>query len=329
MTIDVAPGGADAPAAPPGMRIPVANTAPTTTLDRVTSILDTSTRAQLAIVLAQLARGIGRGGGRLRSAVEQLREELDPATRVAAALTRRRALLTGLVGSLSRIATAAESRDTAIAASLSSGATTLGTIARRGSAVSASVASLPATMTAVRGALQGVTTLARPLIPALHELQPVAASLPGALSATRSAVAPVSRLLQAADWFATRGAGGIATTSKLLSILGPTARALQPVISGVQPIVSAVDSHREGIGQLGERFSGVLSTNDANGPILRGLGDFEPFNPADFGFPSASPAKRAALAAQAASALTLSCLHGQPVSCLVRYLVPGLPGSVR
>ena len=71
----------------------------------------------------------------------------------------------------------------------------------------------------------------------------------------------------------------------------------------------------------------MLSTNDANGPILRGLGTFEPFNPADFGFSSSS--SRATAAAQAAKALSLSCLHGELVACLVRYLVPGLPGSVR
>ena len=85
----------------------------------------------------------------------------------------------------------------------------------------------------------------------------------------------------------------------------------------------------DGIGQLGERFSGVLSTDDANGPVLRGLGTFEPFNPADFGAPGATGARKAALASQAATALTLSCTRGSLVACLARYLVPGLPGSVR
>jgi hypothetical protein len=111
--------------------------------------------------------------------------------------------------------------------------------------------------------------------------------------------------------------------------LEPTATALTSAISRVEPIVAAVNDRRQGIKQLGERFSGVLSTNDANGPILRGLGSFEPFNPADFGFASAGAAARAGAADRAARALTLTCLHGQLVACLVRYLVPGLPGSVR
>jgi hypothetical protein len=107
------------------------------------------------------------------------------------------------------------------------------------------------------------------------------------------------------------------------------ARELTPALQRVEPIVSAINDRRQGIGQLGERFSGVLSTDDTNGPVLRGLGSFESFNPADFGYPGASGAKQTALETQATQALTLTCLHGNPVACLVRYLVPGLPGSVR
>ena len=230
---------------------------------------------------------------------------------------------------MSRIAGAAASRDGAIAASLSSGASTLGAVVSEEAALSKSIRSLPATMTAVDGAVAGVRSLAQPLVPALRRFAPVASALPSALAAARSATGPVRRLLAAANGLATNGSGGVSAAAEVLGRLAPTATALQPVIAGVQPIVSAVNARRDGIGMLGERFSGVLSTDDANGPILRGLGTFEPFNPADFGYPSASGAKRAALAAQAAQALTLLCLRGQPVACLVRYLVPGLPGAVR
>jgi phospholipid/cholesterol/gamma-HCH transport system substrate-binding protein len=327
-TVDITPGTSNAPASP-GMRIPVARTAPTTTLDRVTGVLDADTRAQLSIVLAQLARGIAGQSGRLQAAVLQLRGQLDPATRVLAALARRRTLLGELVGSLSRIASSVQRRDRDIAASLSAGAVTLGAIARRESSLTAAVGSLPSTMSAVRGALGSVRSLAQPLVPALRDFQPVAAALPAALAAARQTAKPLGSLLAGAQAFVSRGAAGLSWTDSLLSTLAPTASALVPAISRVQPIVSAVNSRRAGIGQLGQRFSGVLSTNDANGPILRGLGTFEPFNPANFGYPSAGPAKRTALAGQAATALTLSCLHGQPVACLIRYLVPGLPGSVR
>ena len=91
----------------------------------------------------------------------------------------------------------------------------------------------------------------------------------------------------------------------------------------------AVDRNKDGIGVLGDRFSGVFSTNDVNGPILRGLGFFEPFDPENVGFPaSASGATLERARADAIEALTRVCLRSNQVACLARYLVPGLPGFV-
>jgi hypothetical protein len=184
-------------------------------------------------------------------------------------------------------------------------------------------------MTTLTRALARVRTLATPLTPALRALEASANALPTSLRSIRGAAPAARTLLAAAGSFSRDGAAGVHAAAGVLSLLAPTASALTPAIARIEPIVAAVNSRRTGIGQLGERFSGVLSTNDANGPILRGLGTFEPFNPADFGAPGASGAKRVALAAQAAQALTLTCLHGGLVGCLVRYLVPGLPGAVR
>jgi hypothetical protein len=312
------------------MRIAAARTQPTTTLDRVTAVLDGDTRAQLEIVLNQLAVGLHGGGGeRLRAAIEQLHSLLDPATLVAGALARRRVLLTELVDSLSRIGTAAERGDVSLANALNAGAQTLAVTARRQGAVAATVGSLPATISSLDGALQSVRALATPLVPTVAGLTPTATALPSALSAVRALAPSAGELLSTADAFARTGAAPLRTAASALGELGGVASALTPAISRIEPVVAAVNAHRQGIGQLGERFSGVLSTDDANGPILRGLGTFEPFNPADFGYPSATGAQKTALAAQAVQALTLTCLHGQPVACLVRYLVPGLPGSVR
>ena len=120
MTIDITPGSAAAPAASPGARIPVARTTPTTTLDQVTAVLDTDTRTQLEIVLDQLARGVRGRSGELEDAVSRLHGLLDPARRVAAAVARRRTLLTALVGSLAKLGATAERHDASLAAALRS-----------------------------------------------------------------------------------------------------------------------------------------------------------------------------------------------------------------
>jgi virulence factor Mce-like protein len=330
MTVDISPGSPPAPAARPGMRIAAAQTESTTTLDRVTAIMDADTRAQLAILLGQLAAGIRGRGSQLQGTVDRLHALLDPATQVTDALARRRTLITELVDALSRIGASAERSDVALAGSLDAGARTLGVTARRQASIAATVQGLPATVSALDGALRSVQSLAGPLLPTLRSLSSTAAALPAALSSARQTVPAASSLLHSASAFsAPKTAGALRSAAAVLANLKSVATALTPAISRVEPIVSDVNAHRQGIGLLGERFSGVLSTNDANGPVLRGLGDFEPFNPADFGYPSATGAQKTALAAQAVQALTLTCLHGGLVACVVRYLIPGLPGSVR
>ncbi|MFL5822353.1 MAG: MlaD family protein [Solirubrobacteraceae bacterium] len=329
MTVDISPGSAVAPPARPGALIAASHTQPTTTLDRVTSVLDSDTHTQLEILLDQLARGVGGRGGELQSAVTRLDALLDPATRLAGALARRRALLARLVGTVSRLSAAAQRHDVALSRTLRAGAATLAATAHQESGITSAVRRLPSTMGALDHALAGIRSLAGPLIPTLAGLHGTADALPGALRSTRAVVPQASSLLGAVQAFASDSGPGLAAAAGVLRGLAPTAAALTPGISRVRPIVAAVNARRQGIAQLGERFSGVLSTNDSNGPILRGLGSFEPFNPADFGFPSAQGAQRTALATRAAEALRLACLRGGLVACLVRYMVPGLPGSVR
>jgi virulence factor Mce-like protein len=325
MTVEIAPGSDAAPAARPGTLIPSRRTAPTTTLDQVVSVLDADTRTQLAILIDQLARGIGAKQTAIATAVGRLHALLDPAVQIASGLAQRRTELASLVHSLAGIGTAAESRDVALAQALHSGSATLGVTARRQASIASSVAALPGTLTSLNAALAGVRTLARPLVPTLSRLGSTARALPAALAAVRGAVPAAGRLLSAASSFTHRGARGLRDLASVLSQLGPTASALTPAIADAEPIVSAVNDNRAGIALLGERFSGVLSTNDANGPILRGLGSFEAFNPANFGFSAATAKQKAALGTQAVDALTQTCLRGGLVACLVRYLVPGLP----
>jgi ABC-type transporter Mla subunit MlaD len=223
----------------------------------------------------------------------------------------------------------AQSRDVALAQALASGSRTLAVTASRQSEIAASVTQLPSTMSSLDSALTGVRTLATPLVPALATLRTTATGLPEALAGVRSVAPAAARLLNAAGTFARAGTGPLRNAASAFSGLGATARLLTPAVADVEPIVSAVNADRDGIALLGERFSGVLSTDDANGPILRGLGSFEPFNPADFGEPGATGASSAKLATQAVTALVETCMRGGLVACLARYLVPGLPGAGR
>lgn len=329
LTVDLEPGSSSAPALRDGAAVGEARTEPTIPLDRVTAIMDADTRAQVSVLLGALAEGLHGRGGQVRAAAAQLRAAIDPARQLGAALARRRALLTRLVAATARVSTVTASRGGALASALRDGRRTLTVAAGRERALHGTIAALPATMDALNGALARTRALGGALDPALTRLRPAARAAPRALAALQAATPAARRLLDALDMLASRDGATVGAAARMMTALAPAAQALTGPLDKLAPAVASVDARRDGIAQLGERFSGVLSTNDGGGPILRGLGTFERFDPANVGEPGASPARKARLAALAAKALARTCLQGRAAACLVRYLVPGLPGAVR
>lgn len=329
LTVDLEPGSESAPALADGGHIGTARTEPAIALDRVAAIMDADTRAQVSVLLGALAGGLRGRGGDVQAAAAQLRVAVDPARQVVSALARRRVLLTRLVEATARVGRVAGDRAGALAAALRDGRRTLAVTAGRERDLSRTVGGLPGTLDTLNTALTETQALGRTLDPALTRLRPAARAVPRALAAFETAAPAARSLLAELDGLVTADGATIRAAARLTKELAPAARDLTDPLRKAAPVVAAVDARRDGIALLGETFSGVLSTNDANGPVVRGLGTFEPFDPANVGEPGASPARSARLATLAARALTRTCLKGATVACLVRYLVPGLPGAVR
>jgi ABC-type transporter Mla subunit MlaD len=327
-TVSITPGSAAAPELAPGGRIGVDRTEGPVALDRVVSVLDADTRAQVAILLDQLSVGMRGRSGPLREGIRRLGPLVDSATRVSGLLEHRRALLVRLVDSVHRLAGVGALHRTALAETVRAGRSTLDATARNDRALASTVRQLPPTLDALDSALARVRALATPLVPALDRLGPAARALPATLASVRRASPPLQGLLSDVVALERDGSASAARLAGIAPQLAPTARLLRGPTTKVEPIVRAVNDRRDGIGLLGERFSGVLSTSDANGVILRGLGSFEPFDPANLGAPGAGGAEKAAVAAKAVTALEAACKRNE-LACLVRFLVPGLPGAVR
>jgi phospholipid/cholesterol/gamma-HCH transport system substrate-binding protein len=312
-----------------GTTIPPAKTSSTVGTDRVVSLLDADTRAQLQVLLPQLAKGLDGRASDLRADLDELGRVVDSSRLVAGALAERRHELVRFVDSLDTVVSRLAERRSQLGDAVDAAQETLAVSAGRDGELDRVMAELPPTLDQVNGALDAVNALSRPLVPALEQLRPVAERLPGALDATRDLLPHASQLVDDLDDLSARGAAPVSHLRSLLEDLGPTSDAIKGSVSDLDPIVAAVDKNKDGIGLLGDRFSGVFSTNDANGPILRGLGFFEPFNPEDLGFSSgASGAELQRAKLDSVAALTKVCLKENPVACLVRYLVPGLPGFV-
>ncbi|MTD44373.1 MCE family protein [Conexibacter sp. W3-3-2] len=330
LVLDLTPGRLDAPALLDGDRIPVTRAAGATQLDQVLETLDADTRSQLQLLLAGLDEGLGDArGGRVAAALRQLDPVRVSGGRVARTLAERRVLLRRLVGGLDTLTGALAARADALERAVGAGRRTVAVSAARDAEIAAAVDRLPGTLADVRAALDGIQRLAEPLDPALVRLRPVARALPGALDALRDSTPATRALLGELRRTARQTRTASRTLRVTLQRLGPAATALEPAVRDAAPTVAAIDRNRDGIGLLGERFTGIFSTNDVNGPILRGLGFFETFNPANFGFSATTPAARLRAGTQVVAALTKVCAEQNPLACLVRYLVPGLPGAVR
>jgi ABC-type transporter Mla subunit MlaD len=329
LTVDIDPGDVSNPALTDGAAIETDRTSTTVGTDRVIDVLDVDTRAQAQVLLSQLSAGVHGRSPQLRADLAELSKVVDSTTGVTSALAERRHELTRFVDELDQLFAVLRERRASLADGIDVGQRTLAVTGARDQELAQSIAQLPSTMGRVRSALGSVTRLSRPLDPALEKLRPLADRLPGALSAVREFTPDGRALLSDIRDLSDRGRAPVRSLQSVLRRLGPAASGAKPTVADLLAVIKAIDKNKEGIGELGDNFSGVFSTNDANGPILRGLGFFEPFDPADLGFPAnATPAQKTAASAEAIKALSAVCLTQNPIACVQRYLIPGLPGFV-
>lgn len=329
LMVELVPGRSQQPLADDAT-VPPDRAATPVDLDRVLETLDVDTRAQVQVLFGELATALRGRSTPLRSALGRLARATSSSGRVAAALAERRRLLASLVGELDVVFGTLADRGDSLAELVAAGRGTLEATASREAALSDTLRELPGTLQATRSALGEVRRLASPLVPALGALRPFAQRLPAAAGSLQAFLPTADAFLDDLGALARDGREPADDLRASLVALAPAARGLTPVLDKLEPVLRDIDRNRDGIGLLGERFSGVFSTQDANGPILRGLGFFEEFRPEQLGYssdlrgPELARAKR-----RAVEALTLVCLDGNEAACLARYLVPGLPGAVR
>ncbi|WP_320670203.1 MlaD family protein [Patulibacter defluvii] len=330
LVVELTPGRRTAPALGEGDRIDDARTAASVPFSRVVSTLDADTRTHLQLLIGQLDRGVG--GRRGRTLADALRR-VEPLTRSADAVTakldHRRQLLTRLVGHLDVLFTTVGRRDRTLARAIAAARATLAVGGARSGELRRTVAELPATLTRTRQAVAAVDELGDDLDPALTALRPLARALPATLRDVRGALPDLSRLLAELDGTATATGPALRAARQTTTTLATAVPLLEHPVGRLDPIVRAIDRNRDGIGLLGERFSGIFSTADVNGTLLRGLGFFEPFNPANFGFPIETKGTARRDAERQVVTASLRACRTNALACLVPFLVPGLADDAR
>ena len=327
LEVDVSPGTLSAPLLRSGGLIPASNSSSPVALDRVLGVLSADTRAYLQIMVGEASVALKDRTSSLGQALQALGPVLDSTDQVAAAMAERHALLSGMVGSFDRLFTTLGQRDTELARAISAGRTTLQTVGAEDTALAQGIQELPPALHSTQAAFSSLQSLAAPLDGSLDRLVPFTRALPGALRSLRGIVPTGNAFLAQLSSLARTGVAPANALAGALRRLGPTAAHLQPAVSDLEPTLQAIDANKSGIGEIGSNFSGIFSTSDALGVRLRAFGFFEPVNLADLGFSSTSSTAHDKLLA--VDALIRVCKQTNVLACLIRYLVPGLPGSVR
>ena len=164
--------------------------------DEVFATLDADTRHALKLLLGAGGQGLGDRGPDLRASIEAGRPTLRRTRQVAEALAARRRQLRRLVANVRRLAEATAEKDDELASLTDASAATFGAIGNREAELVAALERLPGALSATRSALGHTRRLARQAGPALEELRPVARGLAPALTGAQPLLRTATPILR-------------------------------------------------------------------------------------------------------------------------------------
>ena len=190
MAVQMDPGKPD-PSAPDdgrlkdGDRIPLANTQAVVNPDQVLSALDTDTRRYLQVLLNAAGHGTRGRSPDLRAILRASQPTLDHAEKVSRSVADRREKVKRLIHNLRLLSGAAAERDDDLRSVVSSASAVLTTLGERDTEIQAAIERLPGALSATRTALTESRGFAADAKPALTSLLPLARELAPDLIAAR------------------------------------------------------------------------------------------------------------------------------------------------
>lgn len=201
MSVQVDPGSPDGSLPDRGRlhdgdRVGVANTQVNVNADEVLSALDADSRQYFTVLAAVAGRAMKGQGARLRAVLRAGQPTFSRLARITRAVATRRRELRRLVHNLRVLARSTAAKDRELAGLVESSAVTFRALGERESDLSAAVQRLPGALQATRTALADARRLSVEARPALQALRPAVRELPGALTAARPLLREAAPILQ-------------------------------------------------------------------------------------------------------------------------------------
>jgi len=330
LIVNVDPGTPAAGELEDGGRIAAGRASAFVSIDELTGILDTDTRAYAQILIGETKRGLVGTENELGAALRELGELAETATPISRALADRRRLLTKLVGHLDNVFTTLGERGTQLGNALAAGSAVLAVTAAREPELAELTRLLGPALEQTDRALEGTSELARLLVPALDRVVPASDDLAEAMRELRSMLPLMSDLVDRFDGLTKRGAEPTELMLKGTVGLSERIEGLIPTAKDLAALARTLDKYRKGGAQLADTLSGVTSVNDENGTYGQvSVLEVEELKAENFGLDITSTRTPAGggpseLERKVARALELAC-EQNAAACLIRFLAPQLP----
>jgi phospholipid/cholesterol/gamma-HCH transport system substrate-binding protein len=280
MVIEVDPG-TEGGTPEEGSLIPEAQTAPNVNPDEVLATLDADTRDYLTLLLEGGGRGLGRNGTTFSAALRRFEPTTRDIARLGVQLAKRRHALRRVIHNFRLIAGELGRNDAALAQFVDSSNAAIRAFADQEAAIRESLQELPPTLRATQDGLSRSNRLSVELRPTLLRLIPQAQALKPALEGTqrlfrettipiRDQIRPFTRQVQP-------------TFRHLDQASRPLSRTVQGLRGGFDDLNNLVNllaynppgGDREGylfwLAWLNHNFNSIFLTQDAEGPVRRGL----------------------------------------------------------
>ena len=300
-------------------------------IDELTSILDADTRAYTSILLQQAQIAVKGRSTEFQDALIELGELVDTTVPISRGLAKRRRLLTDLVGELNVVGRTLASRGAQLAAAIQSANDTLAVTAAREPELAESVRLLAPVLSEAERSVASLRRLADPLQPVLEQLGESAPDLAASVTALHDLYPEAERLTNRFERLVSDGERPLELLEFGTRGIGERAAALVPVMKALTKLTTRLDRYKRGMLQTSDLLASVFSTQDHNGayaPIA--INKIESARPENFGLGGAAATREGAdgesrLDTMLAKALELTCVEENPLACLMRFNIKGLP----
>jgi phospholipid/cholesterol/gamma-HCH transport system substrate-binding protein len=280
MIVELDPGSPSAPKVKDGFTVPVSNTRPDVNLDEILSSLDRDTRDYLRLLVAGAGEGLKNNGPATAAALKRFAPLNRDIAKLTGQLSKRRVNLARLIHNLQLLVTEVGTKDKQLAELVVSQNAVFQAFANQDRNLRRTLQLLPGALDTTQHALKVSDTMLTKLTPTLRDLRPGARALGPSQVATQAFAKATTPIIKNQLRPFTKQA------RPTVDALGPALRDLAKLtpdlttsFTVLNKFFNALAYNPSGVSEgylfyalwLNHIGASVYSTQDANGPIRRGV----------------------------------------------------------